>query len=393
MDYHFDEWIPRKGTGCTKWDNLSMRISNPNALPMWVADCDFICPEPVVRAVQARAEHPIYGYAFVPGEFGQVTAQWMQRRHGFSMDPQWALFSPGVVPALAMAVLTFTQPGDEVILQTPVYHPFANIVRGSGRVVSGNPLVEKDLHYTIDFEDLERRAASPKAKLMLLCNPHNPVGRVWTEEELKRIAEICAKHQVLLVSDEIHADIVFDGHRHVVAGQASPETIQNMIICHAPSKTFNLAGLEASAVIVPNSELRAKLKATFDYTHINVPNDFAMAAYLAAYSQCDDYLQQLLPYLWGNILTVEQGLRQRMPRIRMARPEGTYLLWLDARGLGMTDEEVIHFFMEDCAIGVNPGSLFGREGEGFVRLNIASPRVMILRALDQMEQAYRKCGF
>lgn len=393
MHYDFDREIPRKGTRCTKWDNLTMRVSNPNALPMWVADCDFTCPAPVVQAVQKRAAHPIYGYAFVPPEFGSVTADWLRRRHGFSCSPESILFSPGVVPALSLAVQAFTQPGDEVLIQTPVYHPFRNVVRAAGRIPNANPLLFDGERYTIDFADLARRAASPKVKLMLLCSPHNPVGRVWTREELAQVAQICADHNVILVSDEIHADIVYDGHTHTVAADASPETANNMILCHAPSKTFNIAGLEASSVVIPAPALREAMRNALDGAHINVPNVFAMEAYLAAYTQCDDYLEQMLPYLWGNICYVEETLKKYMPRIRLVKPEGTYLLWLDGRKLGICDQEVINFFVNDCAIAVNPGSLFGPEGACFVRLNIACPRATVEQAMAQMQAAYTKRGF
>ena len=344
------------------------------------------------RAGRRRAAHPIYGYAFVPPEFGPVTAAWLERRHGFSCDPDSILFSPGVVPALSVAVQTFTQPGDEVIIQSPVYHPFANVVRAAGRTVSANPLRFDGAYYTIDFEDLERRAASDRAKVMLLCSPHNPVGRVWTRDELARIARICADNGVILVSDEIHSDIVFDGHVHTVAAVASPETASNMILCHAPSKTFNIAGLEASSVVIPDPALRGAMRTALDGAHINVPNVFAMEAYLAAYTECDDYLEQLLPYLWDNILLVDRTLKAEMPRIRMTRPEGTYLLWLDGTQLGLDDKGVTDFFVNDCAVAVNPGSLFGREGECFVRLNIACPRATVRKALDQMRAAYARKG-
>lgn len=393
MQYDFDKVIERRGTGSTKWDNLKMRVNNPAALPMWVADCDFECPAPVVRAVQERAAHPVYGYSFVPKDFGLVTSRWMYRRHAYECDPRGILFAPGVVPALSVAVQAFSNPGDEVIIQSPVYHPFANVVRAAGRTVSVNPLLYDGTGYSIDFEDLERRAAAPKAKVMLLCSPHNPVGRVWSVQELARIAEICAQSGVLLVSDEIHADIVYEGNVHTVVAQASPQTAYNMIMCHAPSKTFNIAGLEASAVIVPDAKLRDRMQAALDGAHINVPNIFAMPAYLAAYTECDDYLEQELRYLWENILTVERALQRDLPRIRMTRPEGTYLLWLDGRGLGLDDTGVTDFFVNDCGIAINPGSLFGEEGAGFVRLNIACPRATLERALEQMRQAYLARGF
>lgn len=386
----FDKVIERRGTGSTKWDNLTMRVSNPNALPMWVADSDFACAQPIVDAIVKRAAHPIYGYAYVPPEFAQVTASWLSRRHDWQIDPDWVLFSPGVVPALSLAVQTFTEPGDEVIIQRPVYHPFSNVVRENGRNVSSNQLIWRDGRYEVDFVDLERRAKSPKAKLMLLCSPHNPCGRVFTEQELARMVEICIENHVLIVSDEIHADIVYKGHVHTVVAGLNPLWGRHVITCHAPSKTFNIAGLEASAVIVPDKALRDRMRRALETAHINVPNAFAMAGYLAAYSQCDEYLNKQLEYLEANVEYVDRVLREKMPKIHLVEPEATYLLWLDCRELGLSAAEITEFFVEEAAIAINPGDLFGPEGAGFVRINIACPRAIVEQAMRQLKEAYDK---
>lgn len=390
MSDEFDQIIVRKGTGSTKWDNLTMRVSNPDALPMWVADSDFACAGPIVEAMVRRAAHPIYGYAYVPPEFAGVTADWLKKRHHWTVSPDWVLYSPGVVPALSLAVQTFTKPGDEVIIQRPVYHPFSNVVRENGRCVSANRLIYREGRYEVDFEDLERRAKSPKAKLMLLCNPHNPTGRVFTRTELARIAEICIANQVLIVSDEIHADIVYGSCVHTVLAGMNPLWSDYVITCHAPSKTFNIAGLEASAVIISNDALRAAMKSALEATHINVPNAFAMAGYLAAYSQCEDYLERQLIYLQNNVRFVDERLRETMPKIRLVQPEATYLLWLDCTNLGLDAEGVTEFFVEEAAIAINPGDLFGPEGSGFVRMNIACPRSVLEQAMKQLEMAYDK---
>lgn len=389
MKYDFESVIPRKGTGSTKWDHVTMRVSNPDALPLWVADSDFRCPEPVVEAVRRRAAHPIYGYAYVPEEFYQVTADWLKKRHGWQVDQKWVLFCPGVVPALAMAVQVFTEPGDEVIIQRPVYHPFTNVVTESSRRVSSNSLVYRDGQYHIDFEDFERRAASPRAKVFLLCNPHNPVGRVWTEEELIRLVRICVRNRVLIVSDEIHADLVYPGYSHRVLAHVAFKWADQIITCHAPSKTFNIPGLAASSVIISDPRVRKRMEQALSAIHMNVPNAFAMEAYRAAYSQCEDYLEQQISYLQDNISYVETCLRQ-MPGIRLVRPQATYLLWLDCTGMGLKGEEVTGFFVEEAALAVNPGSLFGPEGECFVRMNIACPREILRQAMSQLKNAYEK---
>jgi cystathionine beta-lyase len=390
MKYDFDEVIDRRNTDCSKWDNVGPRVGNAKALPMWVADLDFRCPQPVIDAVIKRAEHGIFGYPFRDGRFAKVTKEWLQKRHGWEIEESWVTFAPGVVPSLNTIVQAFTLPGDEVIIQRPVYYPFSHAIADNGRVISSNALVLKNGHYEIDFEDLERRAKSNKAKLMILCNPHNPVGRVYTKEELLKIGEICLRNNVLLVSDEIHSDIVYDGFKHTPIASLSREIANNTITAIAPSKTFNTAGLRASAIIVSNKDLLKTLETQFDKNRIAILSVFGLTAYIAAYSQCEDYLEAMLPYLQKNVEYLDGFLKEKMPKVKLIKPEGTYLLWLDCRGLGLTTEALDDFFINKALVAADKGYWFGPEGEGFMRINVACPRSIVRQAMEQLYAQYKK---
>lgn len=392
MTTSFDQMIDRKGSGSVKWERMSPRASRPDALPMWVADGDYPSPQPVIEALQNRAAHPIYGYAYVKPQFSQVTANWMATHHNWQVDPQWVTFCPGVVPALSMAIFTLTQPGDQILIQRPVYHPFTNITRDLGRNIISNTLLLKDGRYEIDFADFEAKAADPKTTLMLLCNPHNPTGRVLTREELTTMGDICHRHGVTIVSDEIHADLVFPGHTHVPMASLDTPWASKIITCHAPSKTFNIAGLQASAIIIPDDDLRATFRRALAAFHIDGPNAFAMDGYITAYDQCADYVTQQLAYLEGNLACFSDFLAQHMPKIKLIAPQGTYLLWLDCRELFGQDEQVQDFFMQSANIAINPGSLFGAEGNCFVRLNMACPRTTLMQGLERLKTAYQALG-
>ena len=393
MKYNFDEIIDRRNTGSSKWDNVGPRTGNPDALPMWVADTDFRSPQPVIDAVVARAQHPIYGYTFEREEFKKATQAWVGKRHGWKIETEWVMFCTGVCPVLNTAIQCFSEPGDEIIIQRPVYHPFGFAVEDNDRVLSDNSLIYQEGRYTVDFEDLERRAASPKAKLMILCNPHNPVGRAWTREELTRMAEICLKHNVLMVSDEIHSDLMLFGSKHIPVASLDERYAQNTITCYAPSKTFNIAGIRASGVVISNPVLRERIKACFKRNRTVQENIFAAPAYVAAYTQCEDYLEQLLPYLEENVRYLDAFLKEKMPKIKLVKPEALYLMWLDCTKLGLTPEELDHFFMWESQVAVNRGGMFGEEGLGFERINVGCPRATLEKALNQMYEQYQKRGF
>jgi cystathionine beta-lyase len=388
MQYNFDEVIDRRNTASAKWDNVGARVGNDKALPMWVADLDFRCPRPVVDAVIKRAEHGIYGYPFRDDQFAKVTQEWLHKRDGWNIEENWVTFSPGVVPSLNTVVQAFTAPGDAVIIQRPVYYPFTHAIVDNDRIVSSNSLVLKNGHYEIDFADLKRRAASSKAKLMILCNPHNPVSRVFTREELLKIGEICLENNVLLVADEIHSDIVYEGFKHTPIASLSGAIADITLTTVAPSKTFNTAGLRASAVIVSNPNVRKVLEAQFGKNRSSITSVFGLTAYIAAYGQCEDYLEQMLPYLHKNIEYLDDFLKAKMPQIKLIKPEGTYLLWLDCRELGMTREELDDFFINKALVAVDKGYWFGAEGEGFMRINVACPRSVVKEAVERLYAQY-----
>lgn len=391
MIYDFNQMIDRHRTGSSKWDNVEARIGDAGALPMWTADMDFTCPQPVIDAVVERAKHPVYGYPYVTDEFAKAAGNWIKKRHGWELEPEWLVFATGIVPVFNTMIQAITEPGDKVIISRPVYHPMGFAIEDNDREISDNSLIYKDGRYTIDFEDLRRRAEDPGAKLMLVCSPHNPVGRVWTEEELYQISSICAENGVVIVCDEIHSDLMLYGNKHVPMGMLGTEMMkQNIITCFAPSKTFNCAGIRTSVIVAPNQELRRKLNKQFKKNRSIQQNIFAIPALKAAYTKCDDYLEQLLPYLESNVDYVRTYLKEKMPKIKMVEPEATYLLWLDCTELGINGDELADFVIHDCKVGVSRGDGFGPEGKNFIRLNIGCPIETLKQGLGQIYSQYQK---
>lgn len=390
MKYDFDEVINRKNTQSSKWDNVGTRVGNPDALPMWVADSDFRCPQPIVDAIKKRAEHEIYGYTYILPEFRDATIHWVLKRHGWHLKPEWIVFCTGVVPVLNTMIQAFTGPGDEVIIQRPVYHPFIHAIIDNNRVVSSNSLLCYKGKYSIDFSDLEKRAQSKKAKLMFLCNPHNPVGRVFTKEELVRIEEICLQNNIILISDEIHSDLIYEGHKHVSVASLNERYLSNTVTCFAPSKTFNVAGLRASGIVVPNPEIRRGLEKQFVRNRSVQQNIFGLPGYIAAYNECEDYLEQLICYLQCNVDFLDSFLKKNMPKIKLVYPEATYLMWMDCSELGLCSDELADFFINKSLVAINRGDMFGPEGASFARLNIACPRLTLKQALNQIQQQYKE---
>ena len=390
MKYDFDEIIDRRGTGSSKWDNVGPRVGNPDALPMWVADTDFRCPQPIVDAVLQRAAHPVYGYPFVTPDFRQATVDWVEKRHGWKMDPEWLVFATGIVPVFNTMIQALSQEGDQIIISRPVYHPFGFAIEDNHREISDNSLIYRDGRYTIDFDDLRRRAADPRARLMIISSPHNPVGRVWTPEELTEMSSICAENGVTVICDEIHSDLMLYGHRHTPMGMlGSEEMRRNVITCYAPSKTFNCAGLRGSAVVVPDPALRKLLNDRFKMNRSIQQNIFAVPALTAAYTQCEDYLEQLLPYLEKNVDFLRSYLEEKMPRIKLVEPESTYLMWLDCTDLGISGDELARFIIHECRVAVSRGDGFGQEGRNFIRLNIGCPTAVLKQGLDQIYRQYQ----
>jgi cystathionine beta-lyase len=354
---------------------------------MWVADMDFRSPEPVIQALVRRAQNGVFGYAAPTPDFFLALVSWMKKRHSWEVQPEWICLTPGVVVALNILVRTFVEPGAQVLIQPPVYGPFAHVVEKAGAEVSTSPLILEAGRYRMDFDDLERKTRDPRVKMLILCSPHNPVGRVWTRDELLRVGEICLQNDVLVLSDEIHGDLVYTGHQFIPFAALSAEFAQQSITCAAPSKTFNLAGLHTSCIIIPNGERRSRFMQTIDRHALDLVNPFGLVALQAAYEHGEEWLEQVLSYLESNLDFLEQYVRAYIPQIRVIRPEGTYLAWLDCRQLGLDDSTMKTLLLEKARVYLDAGVIFGREGSGFQRINIACPRSLLEEALDRIRLA------
>lgn len=386
MKYNFDEVISREGTNCEKFDARAQIFGRADVIPMWVADMDFAAPSAVVEAIRKRAEHPVLGYSYRSDNYWQSIIGWVYRHSGWKIQREWLDFTPGVVSGIVYALRAFTEPGDRIVIQPPVYHPFARQIHLNDRVVVNNPLRETNGHYEIDFEDLDRKLAG--AKVLLMSSPHNPTGRVFTREELTRIGELCVKHDVLILSDEIHGDIVYAPQKFIHIASIDETIAARTLTFIAPSKTFNIAGLSTSVSIVPNPVLNQRLQEEYAKMHADQGNIFGAVALEAAYTHCDEWLEQLLQYLKGNVDYVCNFLQERIPSIHCVPPQGTYLMWLDFREWGMTHEEIYQFLIEKAGWGVNEGSMFGEEGRGWMRVNIATQRSVLEQAMEQLYQAW-----
>jgi len=385
--YNFDEIIERKGTNCLKYDALKMFFRSEDPLPLWVADMDFRTPDFIVDAIKKRAEHEIFGYSFRPDSYFEAVIGWMKRRHDWEIRKEWISFSPGVVAGLTMAVETFSKPGEGVIVQPPVYFPFFDCVKETGRKMIENPLKIENGRYTFDFEDLKLKI-NENTKLLLLCNPHNPGGMVWTREELTELTNICLENNIMIISDEIHSDLIFDGNKHIPLASISNEVAQNCMISMAPSKTFNVAGLSSSLVIIPNKLKMALYEKTIGVGHFGMGNIFGTVALEAAYTNGDKWLDQMLAYLWDNYLMLENFINTRLPRVKVMKPEATYLVWLDFTDYGMNNQELSKFTVEKAKLALNDGGRFGTGGEGWLRINIGCPRSTVQEALERLEIAF-----
>ena len=390
MSFDFDRPIERKGTASVKHDGREAYFGTADVLPMWVADMDFAAPEAVTRALMARAAHPVYGYTFYPDGLYQALANWLEKRHAWRIERDWVLMAPGVVPSLHAAVMAFAAPGEAVVVQPPVYFPFFSAVTDTGRKLVLNPLRLENGRYAIDFAHLEQCAAAG-ARLLLLCSPHNPVGRVWSRDELREILRIARKHGMTVLSDEIHADLVYPGQRHTALATLA-EAGDSLLTAVAPSKTFNIPGLGLSSLIVPDPAQRAALQKVFATLHLGHSNPFSIAAFEAAYRDGEAWLEALLVYLRDNRDFAAAYLAEYLPAINLIAPEGTYLLWLDCRGLEMSDAALRDFFVRRASVGMNPGTVFGEGGSGFMRLNIGAPRQIVAEALERIRRVVSDAG-
>jgi cystathionine beta-lyase len=404
VKYDFDAEISRRGTKSVKWEfvqegesQVHWERTDPSlgaerVLPMWVADMDFPCPQPVVEALVERARHGIYGYTAKTDTYHQAVVNWMERRHGWTIAPEWICMTPGVVPALNLLVRTFVAPGEKVLIQPPVYHPFFYAIQNNNAELVSNPLVYENGRYRMDYADLEEKARDPELKMAILCSPHNPVGRVWTKDELVRFGEICLENDLLVVSDEIHGDLIYKGYAFTPFAGISQEFAQNTVVCTAASKTFNLAGLHTSNIIIPNDELRSRFQKTLRATGLGWAGTFGVVALEAAYNHGQEWLEQVLDYIEANLRYLEAYVAQHVPQITLVQPQGTYLAWLDCRRLGLDKGELKRLMFDAARVYLNDGFVFGPEGEGFVRVNLACPRALLVEALERIKNAVEGLG-
>lgn len=384
---NFDKIIDRSGTNALKLEFRERLFGTNEVIPLWVADMDFKAPQQVVEAIRKRAAHPLYGYTSRDEDFFQAIVDWQKKRHLWNVSREWVEFMPGVVPTLVMAVQAFTSEGDKVVIQPPVYPPFFDVVKDQGRIIEENPLIDTENGYRMNFEHLEKITASKDVKMLIFCHPHNPVGRVWNREELTRLGAICQKNNVLIVSDEIHADLVHGKQPHIPLASISSELADNSVTCMAPSKTFNIAGLNTSYVIVSNEKIRKAMQQKLMAYHLFTGNMFGAEALKAAYMHGETWLKKLLEYIRGNIEFVMDFTEQKMPEVRIHKPEATYLMWLDFSAWKMTDAQLRKFMIEKAGLGLNYGPTFGSQGQNFQRLNVASSRKVIEKAMAQLLEA------
>lgn len=382
--YNFDEVIDRKGTGAIKLERCKTLFGTEDVLPLWVADMDFRTPDFILDAIRQRLEHPILGYTMPPKNYYPLTIKWIKDHHNWDVKRDWVGFLPGIVPGLAFAVQCLTETGDEIIVQTPVYYPFFHVVENNNRVLVNNQLKEVDGKFVMDFDDLEKKFTS-KTKLFILCNPHNPGGRVWTKAELERFAAICEKHNVTIVSDEVHADMILPGNTpHTPFSTVSDWAEQHTVTFMAPTKVFNMPGLISSAYIIPNPELRHKYADYLEASEMNAGNIFAYIGAVAAYEHGEEWRIQMLDYVQANINFVVDYLKMNIPQVKPMIPEASFLIWLDCKELGMDTDELHQFFSLKARLGLNKGTIFGAGGEYHLRLNVACPRSILEQAMKQL---------
>lgn len=386
MKYNFDEIVDRSNNYAAKYDERKKKFGTDDLLPLWIADMDFKTAQPIIEALEERAKQGIFGYTYRPASYYEAICQWQLKRNHRFIDKSMISFSPGVVPSMSVLVRELTESTDSVLIQTPVYSEFYDVVENWGRRVIENPLIEKAGKYSIDFDDLESKLARGP-KLFIFCNPHNPVGRVWSKEELKNIVELCIKYNVIIIADEIHSDLILWGNEFTPTVHACEGAEKHIITCLAASKTFNLAGLQASVAIFPNKELKHKFDYVWKGMDILRNNCFSLVATETAYKYGEEWLSQLIPYLEQNMLFIDQYLKENIPQIKFTIPESTYLGWLDCRELNMMQQELNDFMINKAKLGLNGGNTFARSLEGYMRINAACPRSILEQALEQLKRA------
>lgn len=378
MKYDFDKTIDRRATNSYKWDSAPEGV-----LPMWVADMDFRTAPAIIDALQKRVAHGIFGYTRVPDAYYDAVTSWFSRRHGWDIDREWIIYTSGVVPAVSAMIKALTVPGDKVIVQTPVYNCFFSSIRNNGCEIVSNPLRRTADTYEMDFDALERCAADPRAKVMLLCNPHNPAGRVWTPDELTRLGNICLRNGVTVVADEIHCELVYQGFKYTPFASLSDAFLHRSVTCLSPSKAFNIAGLQIANIVAFDNDLRSRIDKAININEVCDVNPFGVAATIAAYNEGEEWLNQLVDYLHGNYEAMAEFCRRELPEFPITRLEGTYLVWMDCSSLGMPSDALEHALLDDARLWLNAGTMYGAEGEGYMRWNIACPRSVMLDGLNR----------
>lgn len=380
--YDFDKMTDRKGTSCSKWDNMSSMFTEKGLLPLWIADMDFRCCEEAIEAMRQRVDHGIFGYTVLPDSYFESIAGWMQRRHNWTVRKEWLVTSVTVVSALNIFVQAFTKPGDGVIIQKPVYFPFEECIQDNDRRLVNNELIEKEGYYTIDFEDLEEKAARPENKMLLLCSPHNPVCRAWTEEELRRVIDICSRNDIYLIADEIHMDFAFKAE-HVPVGTLT--NYSKLAVCTSPSKTFNMAGLKMANIFIPDEAMRKEFTRRSKSQCGIIPNNpVSITGISAAYAKGDKWLDEVKQYIWENFQFVDAYLKEYMPKLKMTKPEATYLAWIDFSGVGLSGLKLRSFLRGKARVALDEGMVFGKSGENFARINVATDRTVVRECLDRI---------
>ena len=384
MKFDFDTVVNRKNTNAIKYDLAKKRGKPEDAVSLWIADMDFPTAPCIQKAVAEKAAHGIWGYSRPDNRYYDALKKWYKERHNFEVQNEWVVNTPGVCFALAAAIKAFTKEGESVLIQKPVYYPFFNIINSLQRKVVNSSLILKNNHYEIDFDDFERKIVQENVKMFILCSPHNPGGRVWTKQELQKISEICLAHNVLVVSDEIHSDITFGSNVHTVYGSLSEQALKNSIICTAPSKSFNLAGLQFSNIFIADEKMRKEFSEELDKTGYDEPSVFGIVAATAAYSEGADWFDSVKSYIWENILFAKNYIEENASQIKVLVPEGTYLLWLDFSKTGLSDSEINDRILNKAKVWLDSGSMFGKEGEKFQRINCATPRIILEDALKRI---------
>ncbi len=390
MVYDFDTPVERRGTDCMKWDDMAARFGRDDLLPFWVADMDFRSAPEIVAALREAVDFGVFGYPIMTDRARVAVASWERVRHGWDIGVRHVDFVPGVVAGLGFAIQAFTKPGDGVVIQTPVYPPFFSIIKDNGREIVENPLIEGDARYEMDFENLEEVLSRPNVKALMLCSPHNPVARVWTREELAHLAELCIAHDVFVFSDEIHQDLIFSDAKHMPAAVAAPELKSRLITLVAPSKTFNIAGLSASAWIAEDEAIAGAMRKSLGRLHMERLNLLAAKALEVAYRKGAPWLDALMPYLEKNRTIVEDFVKEHLPRAVLKHPEGTFIFWLDFRGYGLSSDGLQRILVDEARVALNAGTTFGRQGEGFARLNVGCPRAQLEEGLARIGKAFGK---